>query len=312
MNIYVIIVTYNGAPWIRGALESVRRSEAPCTAVVVDNASGDGTAAIVRSEFPEAVLIALDENTGFGRGNNVGISLAIARGAEYVFLLNQDAFLTPPALGLLKQFLDQHAEYGLATPLHCSPDLNAVDPLTLGGYLQRYAPGYLSDACLGLTKPHYDIHGLNAAAWMVRTAVFRRVGGFDPLFFMYGEDDDLLARFAYLGERCALLPASRVVHLRARSARPPVSLPRQLWNLSERPRSELLIDMKHPNGTLPGKLLRLLSNGMVLPLGRLLGDHDWRKGCAFLIATFRVLAEVPRILRSARRCASAGPHYLDI
>jgi GT2 family glycosyltransferase len=312
MKIYVVIVTYNGAPWIRGALESLRRSETPCTAVVIDNASGDDTAAIVRAEFPEAILVAQTENTGFGRGNNVGISLAMAQGADYVFLLNQDAFVTPPAIGLLAAFLEAHPEYAVATPLHCSPDLNSLDPNTQQSYLQRYAPGYLSDACLGRTRPFYDIRGINAAAWMVRTSAFATVGGFDPLFFMYGEDDDLITRFAHLNQRFALLPESRIVHLRARSPRPKASLARQLWQLSERARSELLMDMKRPDGKLAGKLLRLFSAGVVHSFGRLLSSHDWRDTCAYLIATVRVLSQSGKVLRSARQCGKPGAHFLDV
>lgn len=312
MKIYVIIVTYNGAPWIRGALESLRSSRQPCTAVVIDNASTDDTADIVRREFPEAILVAQLENTGFGRGNNVGISLAMKDGADYVFLLNQDAFVTPDAIGLLTAFLEAHPEYAVATPLHCSPDLGSLDPNTQQSYLQRYAPDYLSDACLGLIKDHYPIRGINAAAWMVRREAFATVGGFDPLFFMYGEDDDLIDRFAHLGQRFALVPDSRIVHLRARSPRPKPSLGRQIWNLSERARSELLIDMKQPGGSVIGKMLRLLSSGIIQPFGRLLVSHDWRAACAYGLATLRVLGQSRRIFRSARRCGTRGPHYLDV
>jgi GT2 family glycosyltransferase len=312
MNTYVIIVTYNGAPWIRGALESLRASKAPCTAVVVDNASTDGTADIVRREFPEAILVAQTENTGFGRGNNVGISLAMKDGADYVFLLNQDAFVTPDAIGLLTDFLDAHPEFAVATPLHCSPDLGSLDPNTQQSYLQRYAPNYLSDACLGQVKDHYPIRGINAAAWMVRSEAFATVGGFDPLFFMYGEDDDLIDRFAHLGQRFALVPASRIVHLRARSPRPKPSLARQIWNFSERARSELLIDMKHPSGSAAGKIARLLSAGCIHPIGRVVADHDWRAALSYFLATARVLAQSPKILESAKRCGSQGPHYLDV
>jgi GT2 family glycosyltransferase len=312
MKIYVVIVTFNGAPWIRGALDSLRASATPCTAVVIDNASSDHTADIVRRDFPEAILIAQTENTGFGRGNNVGISLAIEQGADYVFLLNQDAFVTPPAIGLLTGFLESHLEYAVATPLHCSPDLTAVDPTTQRAYLQRYAPGYLSDACLGRIKEFYDIRGINAAAWMVRTEAFATVGGFDPLFFMYGEDDDLIARFAHLGQRFALLPESRIVHLRARSLRPKAHTFRRIWNLSERARSELLMDMKLPEGKASGKLLRLFSAGVIQPIGRLLFNHDWADACAYLVAAARTLAETPAILRRARLCGTRGPHFLDL
>ena len=312
MSLFVVIVTFNGAPWIRGALASLRNSELPCTAVVVDNASSDDTVAIVRQDFPEAVLIASTDNTGFGCGNNVGISLALERGAEYIFLLNQDAFVTPTALGQLVEFLQQQPSYALVSPLHCSPDLTALDPQTQRGYLQRYAPGYLSDACLGRAKPFYDIRGINAAAWMVRSEAFRRVGGFDPIFFMYGEDDDLIARFEHLGELSALLPSSRIVHLRARSPRAKSSVWRQLWALSERERSALLLDLKSPTGNWAGKLLRLISAGIIHPIGQFLTDHSGKQILAHLLATARVLGELRRVRHSAKICASAGAHFLNV
>jgi len=312
MKIYVIIVTYNGAPWIKGVLDSLRASDTPCTAVVVDNASSDDTVAIVQRDYPEAVLLAQQQNHGFGVGNNIGISLALTQGADYIFLLNQDAFVTPAALGQLAGFLEQQPSYGLVTPLHCRADLQSHDPQTQKGYLQHFARDYLSDACFGLVKPFYDIRGINAAAWMVRSDVFRQVGGFDPLFFMYGEDDDLINRFAYLQQRFALLPASRVVHLRARSARPPVSLPRQLWAMSERARSDLMLDMKNPAGQAGGKLLRLFAAGLLVPLANLLASHDWKTTCAYWLATSRVLLRCPTILRHARICGQRGPHFLDV
>jgi glycosyltransferase involved in cell wall biosynthesis len=312
MKLYVIIVTYNGAPWIRGALDSLRKSEIPTIPVVVDNASTDDSVAIVRREYPEAVLVEQGSNTGFGRGNNVGISLALARGADYIFLLNQDAFITPTALGSLVEFLEQHPEYSVATPLHCSPDLNSLDLRTQRGFLHRYVPEYLSDACLGKAKEFYEIRGINAAAWMVRSAAFMRAGGFDPIFFMYGEDVDLIARFAYLGERFALLPASRIVHLRERCARPRVSLLRQLWNGSELARSVLLCDVKDPRGRLPGKLSRLLSAGIIHPIGSFFADYDWKDLCIHLIASVRVLAESRKILRNSKLCGTKGAHFLDV
>jgi GT2 family glycosyltransferase len=311
MKVFVVVVTFNGAPWIRGALDSLRASETPCVAVVVDNASGDGTADIVRQEYPEAVLIARQDNTGFGRGNNIGIRHALDSGADYIFLLNQDAFVTPDALGLLADFLEQHPGYAIATPLHCSPDLGALDPQTQRGYLQRYAPQYLSDACLGRVQPYYPIRGINAAAWMVRADAFARVGGFDPLFFMYGEDDDMITRFHHHGQGFALVPASRIVHLRARSASAALPLGKRLWRLSERERSQLLIDLKQLDGRLAGKLLRLVSGGLVLPLAHFLNNYDWQALLASYLATLRVLVELPAIVRHTALCRQPGAHFIE-
>lgn len=312
MKIFVVIVTYNGSTWIRLALDSLRSSTAPCTAIVVDNASSDNTVDIVRSEYAEAVLLPQRENTGFGIGNNVGISHALRAQADFVFLLNQDAYVTPSALGELAAFLRDHPAYGLVSPLHCSPDLNTLDPQTQGRYLQGYAPQYLSDACLGRVQPHYDIAGINAAAWMVRAAAFRSAGGFDPLFFMYGEDDDLIARMNALGQKFALLPASRIVHLRAKSPRSKVGLPREIWALSERARASLLLDAKLPGGSFIGKAIRLLVSGVGLPMLQALVTHNWKEALAYPVATVRILLQLRSIATSARRCATAGPHYLDI
>jgi GT2 family glycosyltransferase len=312
MKVYAVIVTFNGSAWIRGALQSLRDSLHPCTAVVVDNASTDDTAAIVRTEFTEVVLIDSGANLGFGQGNNVGISHALRRGAEAVFLLNQDATVTPEAIGQLVAFLHEQPAFHIVCPLHCGPDLSRVDPMTLRVYLQRYAPTYLSDACLNRVQPHYEIRGINAAAWLLRAEVFRRVGGFDPLYFMYGEDDDLIERCAHHGIRTALVPSALIVHLRAKPPRPAPNFAHQVAGLAARRRSALLLDLKQPGGRLPGQLLRLLSAGAVQPLAACLVDHDLKTLLANLLASLRVLADIGKARRHARLCAQPGAHFLNL
>ncbi|WP_457446910.1 glycosyltransferase family 2 protein [Roseateles sp. P5_E4] len=312
MKVFVVIVTFNGAAWIAGALQSLRDSNHPGTAVVVDNASTDATRDLVRRDFPEAVLIESATNLGFGRGNNLGIAHALRAGADAIFLLNQDAYVTPEAIAQLVAFLEAEPGFDIVSPLQCSPDLGRVDPNTQSAYLQRHAPGYLSDACLGRVQPHYPIRGINAAAWMLRARVFSHVGGFDPLFFMYGEDDDLIERFAHHGLHTALLPAARIVHLRAKAARPPQSWGSQVSSRGERKRSELLLDFKRPGGSLPGQLLRLLAAGVVQPLAELLANHDLKAFLGSLLASLRVLAELGRIRHHARLCARTGAHFLDL
>ena len=312
MRVFAVIVTYNGAAWIAGALQSLRDSRHASTAIVVDNASSDDTCAIVRRDFPDTVLIPAGTNLGFGRGNNLGIAHALQAGADAVLLLNQDAYVTPEAVGQLAAFLQAQPGFDIVSPLHCSPDLSRVDPNTQSAYLQRHAPGYLSDACLGRVQPHYAIRGINAAAWLLRADVFRRAGGFDPLFFMYGEDDDLIDRFAHHGLRTALLPAARIVHLRAKSPRPPQTWRQQLQARAERLRSALLLELKRPAGRLPGQLLRLLSAGVLHPLADLLVNHDLQLFLAHLLASMRVLGEFGRIRRHADLCATPGAHFLHL
>lgn len=312
MKIFVVIVTYNGASWIKLALESLQASTAKCTVIVVDNASIDETKKIINDSYKDVILIPQEKNTGFGIGNNIGISYAIKSGAEFIFLLNQDAFVTHDTIGQLSDFLKNHSEFGVVTPLHCSPNLSMLDQRTQNRYLQGYAPNYLSDACLGITKKFYEIHGINAAAWMVRKQAFMTAGGFDPLFFMYGEDDDLITRFNNFGQKFALLPSSRIVHLRAKSPRIKSNLFKELWGLSERARSELLLDAKLPTGKIGGKIIRLLVNGIGRPFLQLIIERDLKRAVSYYIACFRIFFEFNKIQISRKRCAKEGPHYLQI
>ena len=247
-KVMAVIVSYNGEAWIGISLLSLRSSWTPIHVIVVDNASTDDTVSIVRNEFPEVELILNETNTGFGGGNNVGIIRAIEQGSEYILLLNQDAYVTSTTVGELVEFMDSHPEFGVASPIHCSPTLDNIDRKTYLGYLQTYAADFLCDAALGKRADHYRVHGINAAAWMIRTSVLERTGGFDPIFFMYGEDDDLLERFAWHNVPFALIPRSRIVHLRA----PTVSIekPRVSRNVSQahvKLRSQLTALIKRPD-----------------------------------------------------------------
>ena len=87
-DVLVIVVTYNGRPWIERCLGSVY---ADADLFVVDNDSGDGSADYVQAHFPEARLVRSADNLGFSKANNLGLRYAMEKGYRYVYLLNQDA-----------------------------------------------------------------------------------------------------------------------------------------------------------------------------------------------------------------------------
>ncbi|MGM9479727.1 glycosyltransferase family 2 protein [Roseateles sp. NT4] len=304
----VVVVTYNGAPWVRRCLGSLADSGAEV--IVVDNASSDDTCAIVSAEFPSVVLIRNGSNDGFGRGNNIGIRHALARGARYVFLLNQDAYVLPQSMAELTAFMDAHPHIGVVSPLHCSPDAEHVDQRTLRGYLQRHLPGYLADACMGRSQAYYETFGVNAAAWFVRAEVWRQAGGFDPLFFMYGEDDDLLHRWQHQRIVFALLPASRIVHLRESVKGPRPSWVGEILQLARRRRALLLNEVKRPGFSALHMLATLLSQGFVAPVAEALVSRDGKGYLASVVAGWQLLLRWPQLRRHARLTATTGPHFL--
>jgi len=92
MKVSVIIVSYNFEQWIDRCLGSLRRSTSPISVIVVDNGSKDKTTQIIEKNYPEVHLIKTGANLGFGKANNIGIRYAMEQGADYFFLLNQDAW----------------------------------------------------------------------------------------------------------------------------------------------------------------------------------------------------------------------------
>jgi len=91
--IYVVIVTYNGMQWIDKCLDSLIHSSIPLNIIIIDNLSTDGTVDFIKHKYPTVELVETGKNLGFGKANNIGITHAVKQNADYVFLLNQDAWV---------------------------------------------------------------------------------------------------------------------------------------------------------------------------------------------------------------------------
>ena len=127
MKILVIVVTYNGLKWLDRCLGSVRASELPADLYVWDNDSTDGSADWVRGHFPEAKLVRSADNLGFAEANNMGFRYALDKGYDYVYLLNQDAWLEPSTLGTLVAASEAHPDYAVLSPLQMTDGFQALD-----------------------------------------------------------------------------------------------------------------------------------------------------------------------------------------
>lgn len=311
LTVDAVVVTYNGAPWIEQCLKSLQGQERLREVIVVDNASTDNTTELIRQHFPQVVLLPLVRNMGFGSGNNVGISYALQRGASHIYLLNQDAWAPPGSVKSLADFLDLETDFGVVSALHCSPDEATVDQKTLTCYLSLHARNYLADTITGRVKTHYRIHGVNAAAWMISAPTLERVGGFDPLFFMYGEDDDWLDRLAHHGIGFALLPHVKVVHLRqspAPACPPDASALREKdvrWQVSR-----LLLGAKRPGYSRQAVLKHLVLRGAIDPLLDFAFDGQGRELLSRWSACARLLRRFGEVTLHARTTAQSGRHFL--
>ena len=219
----VVVVTYNGLPWLEQALASVRGHET----VVVDHGSIDGTVAFVREHFPNAQLVE-QENRGLAYGWNAGVERTSGR---YVLLLNSDAWLDEGALDALVAFADAHPEAAVVGPRLRYPD----------GRLQRSVRGFptlwrLATEFLYLRKLAPNTSALNAfyaggfdhravreaevlmgAVWLVRREAIEQVGLADDAFFLFSEETDWAFRFVQAGWKLLFFPDAEATHVYAAS-----------------------------------------------------------------------------------------------
>jgi len=197
--------------------------------IVVDNASGDGTARMVRECFPSVRLIANASNRGFAAANNQGLAVASGR---HVLFLNPDTIVRAGALATLVQTLDADETIGACGPQLLNAD-GSIQPSarrfpTYGALLHQYTPLRLLRFLKGAYRRYKmagfdfgaaaDVDSLMGAALCVPRRVIEKVGAFDERFFVYLEEMDLCRRIGAAGYRVRFEPAGRITHLGGVSA----------------------------------------------------------------------------------------------
>lgn len=243
----IVIVNWNTRDLLRRCLQTVIASEGDfsCRVVVVDNASDDESAAMVRREFPHVDLIANRENVGYPRGNNIGLRHLGYRGARdlaeeaprYALLLNPDTEVPPDALYQMIQFMDSRPDIGVAGPKLILKD-GSLDLACRRGFptplvsfyhysgLAKLFPRSQRFGRYNMTFADEDqdleVDSVVGAYMQVRKTAIERAGLLDEAFFMYGEDLDWAYRVKQAGFSVWYHPAVTVHHVkRAASGKSP-------------------------------------------------------------------------------------------
>lgn len=202
-KIAVVIVTFNGEIWIKKNLNSLFKTNYPIEIIIVDNASTDETIPIIK-KYNAIELIQNKNNLGFGKANNIGIDLALKKGADAIFLLNQDTWIYENTISNLAEALFENSNLGIVSPLHYSADEKTLD-VNFNTYYNRFKK--VEDYELLRIVPF-----VNAAAWLVSKECFSKTGYFDPIFNHYGEDRNYCDRVNFHGFKIGIVKNAAICH----------------------------------------------------------------------------------------------------
>ena len=231
----IVILSYNTKRYLEQVLRSLARvKKNDWEVIVVDNASQDGSAQMVKEEFPFVKCVSNRKNVGFSAGNNSGIRRA--QGA-YVLLLNSDTEVRDAeSIPTLLSYMDKHPDVGVVTPkvvladgtMDMASHRGIPTPWNSFSYfvgLERvfgkipgaaHIFGGYHQTWKGVEYTH-EVDACTAAAMLVRAAAIDEVGLLDEQFFMYGEDLDWCYRFRKAGWKIVYNPEATIIHHKNKS-----------------------------------------------------------------------------------------------
>ena len=218
-SVFCIIITYNGFKWVDKCFSSLRNADYPIKTIVIDNGSSDGTQQAIAEKYPEVKLIQSGTNLGFGKANNIGIQAAMNEGADYIFLLNQDAYLLEGSFKSMIEAFEKEPSAGIISPVHLAGDEQNFD-YGFSRYIKpENTPNLFEDIIKGDVKFLYNSKFINAAAWLIKSEVIKAIGMFHPIFDHYVEDNEYVHRLGSKGLGLFVYPHFKIVHDRPQGSR---------------------------------------------------------------------------------------------
>jgi len=226
LTVSILIVSYNTRAMTLACLDSIMAEtrDTPFEIIVVDNASMDGSADAIAAHPSKPVLLSLHDNIGFGRANNLA---ARSASGELLLLLNPDTLVVDRAIDRLVAFARAHREariWGGRTVF----DDGSLNPSSAWGRMTPWRLLCRAAGATGLVSRSVLFNGEAMGGWrrdterevdivsgcflLTSRRLWQQLGGFDPTYFMYGEEADLCLRAHALGARPRVTPEATIVH----------------------------------------------------------------------------------------------------
>jgi GT2 family glycosyltransferase len=300
MKLFVIIVTFNAKKWIKKCLDSVLGSTVKAEIVVVDNCSDDDTISFIKEEYKNTIIFEMEKNLGFGRANNIGISYALKQGADYIYLLNQDAWVNPETFEILIDVQKKYPEYGVISPMHITGKGDKLDKNFV--FCCNSTKDLISDLYFKTIKDVYETNFVNAAHWLISHDCIMTVGGFSPIFSHYGEDNDFINRIYFHGYKAGICPLTFAIHDRESRE--------ETW---KKKMYQLFTGILIKLSDISPRNRKIKNNLYVIYLWGALFYYGFKfKSLLPLYYTNKIICSMPRIIRNKKIVKRDFPNYLDI
>lgn len=300
LDVSVIIINWNTRDILRDCLRSVygQTRDVAFEVIVVDNASSDGSAEMVKKEFSQVVLIQNDVNCGFAAANNQGMNIAEGR---YALLLNPDTVVLDGAVQKTLVYADRHPDIGI---VGCQVWENEstiqrtcfMFPSVWNLFLQE------SGICRLFPRSHFvgrrqmtgwsrkserDVDVVSGMFMLVRCEAIQQVGVMDEDYFVYAEETDWCYRFWKAGWRCVFTPNARIIHLDGGSK----SIDQVSIKMFVQMQKSILFFFKKQHGLVSWMIVRIIFTVSMLSRYLLLsGLSIMRKDSVFLKKSVQSLA----------------------
>ncbi|MBI4552049.1 MAG: glycosyltransferase family 2 protein [Candidatus Latescibacteria bacterium] len=215
-SVIAVVVNYNRRDDTLECLDSLQRVPSPALDVlVVDNGSSDGSVEAIRARFPGVTVIEAGTNLGYPGGNNLGIERALERGAEYLFILNNDIVVDPDIVQALVDVAEHDMAVGMVCPKVYYYDRRDVI-WSAGSRIDMRTGTPLLRGCGEVDRGQYDaecpVEVIDGCAILVTRRLCEQVGLIDPTYFAYYEDTDWAIRATRAGFRIIYTPRARAWH----------------------------------------------------------------------------------------------------
>ncbi len=215
VNVFTVILNTNRRDDTLACLAALHHSTYKRhTIIVLDNASTDGSVEAIKAEFPRVELIHLKENKGYAGNNNVGIAAAIAQGADWVYVLNEDTIQAPDCLEHLVAVGESDPTIGIVGPMVYHAD-NPDVIQSAGGWIDHHwQAGHKgqNDPDKGQFAEPHAVAWVSGCAIMVRREVIEQLGMLDEHFFYYWEETEWCVRTKRAGWKIMHVPQARLWH----------------------------------------------------------------------------------------------------